>query len=417
MPLSYDAAPEWENATALEEPPLGIYLHFPWCLQKCPYCDFLSIPAAREVIPHAAYADAVINELSARAPWAGNRPVHSIFVGGGTPSLWQPQQLGRVLTAIRQHFELSEQIEITVECNPSSFDRSVAEALLGLGVNRVSIGVQGLDNQRLQFLGRLHDARGALAAVNDALRAGVPRVSADLIFGVHGQSVDQAVEEARTLAELGITHLSAYSLTIEAGTAFGALHKKGRLPLLDEDTAARMFLALDDQLSPLGFDHYEISNYAKAGHYSRHNLGYWLGWDYLGIGCGAWGTITENGMGLRYRNTQSADRYITASRDWPQTDLRASAKSKGEAVGLIDQTEILDAETRLRERILLGLRLHGGLDLEQAAQRATAEAWTPARRQAVQKLTSRGRLAQEGNRIWVPKEAWLFADATISELL
>jgi oxygen-independent coproporphyrinogen-3 oxidase len=377
-----------------EAEPLGVYVHFPWCLAKCPYCDFLSIAADRPEIPHRRYADAVISELERRAETLRGRTLRSVFFGGGTPSLWEPAELGRVLGAIRQTFA-GDEVEITAECNPTSFDRDRGRALAAVGVNRVSLGVQGLNRERLEFLGRLHDVEGGLRAVRDAVATEGLRVSADLIFGVAGQSPEEAVHEALAIAELGVTHLSAYALTIEAGTAFGALAKKGKLPLCPEDVVAESFLALDASLGGAGFSHYEISNYAKDGHVAVHNLGYWRGHDYLGLGCGAWGTVSR----VRYRNTPSIDRYLA------------------EPGALESEREPIDAETALRERILLGLRLDDGLDLASAARELGVEPWNPARRRAADRLIARGRLQRRDDHLRIPKNAWLHADGTIAELL
>lgn len=384
--------------------PLGVYVHFPWCLKKCPYCDFLSIPHERQGLPHAAYANAVISELERRREALTEGCLESVFFGGGTPSLWEPRELGRVLASIRASFAHQGDVEVTVECNPSSFDAERARALLDLGVNRVSIGVQSLNEERLAFLGRLHDAAGGLRAVRDALAAGVPRVSADLIYGVHGQTPEEAAAEVRRVAELGVEHLSAYALTIEPGTEFGQRARHKSLPLLPDEVVAESFVAVDQTLATLGFEHYEISNFARPGARSRHNLGYWLGREYLGLGTGAWGTLGR----VRYRNTPAVERYLAAS--WAQADLsRESA--------LVPEHEPIDAETALRERILLGLRLAEGLDLEAAAQELGVAAWTEERRRAAQKLLERGRLALEGDVLRIPKSAWLFADGTIASLI
>jgi len=382
--------------------PLGVYVHFPWCLRKCPYCDFSSLPIERQALPHAAYADAVISELSRRRAPLGQRRLESVFFGGGTPSLWEPRELGRVLGRIVASFAPSDALEVSVECNPSSLDRERARALVDVGVNRVSIGVQSLDAERLAFLGRLHDAEGALGAVRDALAAGVPRVSADLIFGVHGQAPADAAREARTVAELGVEHVSAYALTIEPGTEFGQRARHKSLPLLSDEAVAESFVAVDDALCALGFEHYEISNYARPGARSRHNLGYWLGREYLGLGAGAWGTLD----GVRYRNTPAVERYLAA--DWGHSELGRS---------LVPEHEPIDAETALRERILLGLRLAEGLDLRAVAQALGVPAWTDERRRAAARLVERGRLEVDGDVLRIPKHAWLFADGTIAALL
>jgi putative oxygen-independent coproporphyrinogen III oxidase len=397
-----DGRPSRQNRLA----EAGVYVHFPWCLRKCPYCDFLSIAAERQALPHSAYADALIAELARRATTFGSKRLDSVFFGGGTPSLWEPRELGRVLRAVRDRLSADDDVEITVECNPSSFDAERARALLDQGVNRVSIGVQSLHPARLQFLGRLHDVAGGLSAVRAALEAGVPRVSADLIFGVHGQTPEEAASEVRRVAELGVTHLSAYALTIEPGTEFGARAKKGSLPLAIDDAVAESFLAVDEALGALGFEHYEISNFARPGQRSRHNVGYWLGRDYLGLGTGAWGTVA----GVRTRNTPSPEKYLAV--DWPTADLdRASASAPQ------TEREELSPETALAERIMLGLRLAEGLDVEAAAADVGAVAWTPERVRAVDRAVARGRLVREGPVLRIPKAAWLFADGTIAELL
>ncbi|MEO6601785.1 MAG: radical SAM family heme chaperone HemW, partial [Polyangiaceae bacterium] len=333
---------------------LGVYVHFPWCLKKCPYCDFLSVAAERPSLPHKAYADSVIAELERRVETLGHVQLASVFFGGGTPSLWEPEELGRVLSRIRELLpHAAPEVEITVECNPTSFDIERGHALQSVGVNRVSIGVQGLDADRLQFLGRLHDVGSGLRAVQDAIASGMPRVSADFIFGVSGQAADAAAREAQILSELGTTHLSAYALTIEPGTQFGALARKGKLPLLDDAAVADSFLAVEHTLESAGFEHYEVSNYAKRGAQSRHNLGYWIGRSYLGLGCGAWGTLNEAGGRYRYRNTPSPERYVAAASSYATADLSAVSP-------LVANYEALSPETALAERIMLGLRLATG---------------------------------------------------------
>jgi oxygen-independent coproporphyrinogen-3 oxidase len=303
-------------------------------------------------------------------------------------------------------------VEVTVECNPTSLDEERARALRAAGVNRLSVGVQGLDAERLRFLGRLHDPDGGLSAIAAALRAGVPRVSGDLIYGValagpDGASIDQPAEqaagEARAVARTGVGHVSAYNLTIEAGTQFGELARRGRLPLATEDAAADAFLAVEAALADEGLIHYEISNYARSGEESRHNLGYWRGLDYLGLGCAAVGTVAAPGDGAarRTRNHPSPERYMAAA-------------LAGEPLAASE--EQLDPETRLRERIMLGLRLREGLDLEAAAASLGVPAWTEARRRAADRLARTGRLSVEGGRLSIPRAAWLLADGIAAEL-
>ncbi len=365
----------------------GVYVHFPWCVAKCPYCDFVSFAREREAIDHAAYADAVLRELERRAPAFASRRIESVFFGGGTPSLWDPPQLGRVLAGVKSHLSCVPELEVTVECNPTSLDEARARALVDVGVNRVSIGVQSLDDARLKYLGRLHDAPGGRRAVGDAVRAGVPRVSADLIFGLPEQSPAEATREATELADLGLSHVSCYQLTIEPGTRFGELAKRGRLPLADDGAVAESFLAIDAALGARGLRHYEISNYARPGQEARHNLGYWRGDEYLGLGCAAYGFVEEESGAVRYRNDPSPDRYMT---------------------GAADTREPIDASARARERIMLGLRVTEGVDL--------AGLLNPERERTLDWLQERGRIVLDGTRARIPPGAWLWADDTAARL-
>lgn len=340
----------------------------------------------------------------------GARRVRSIFIGGGTPSLWEPAQIGALIEAIHDRFTLDASVEITVECNPSSFDRTLADRLAEVGVNRVSIGVQSLDPERLAFLGRWHSPDEALEAVRAACESPIARVSGDLIYGVHGQSPEAAVREAETLASTGITHLSAYTLTIEKGTQFGARARQGTLPLLGDDSVAESFLQVHAALEALGFEHYEISNFARQGDYAVHNLGYWNGDDYLGLGAGAWGTLNTRGGRMRYRNTPSPDRYLNP-------ELRFETLTNDRARGLVHEIEPIGATTALSERLLLGLRLKRGVDVAAAAAALGTEAWPQSRQRAADRLVQRGRLVRDGDHLSIPADQWLLADDAISSLL
>lgn len=387
---------------------IGIYVHFPWCLAKCPYCDFLSVVGEHAAIPHAEYADAVIAELGFRGATLDNPAIHSIFFGGGTPSLWEPRELGRVLSAILERFPHDPtRLEVTAECNPSSFDADKARRLLDVGVNRLSLGIQSLDTKRLQFLGRLHDKDQGLRALEQALESGALSVSADLIYGVAGQTATEAATEAQVIAGMGVQHMSAYALTIEEGTRFGALARKGRLPLLPDSIVAESFNSVHAVLTDRGLCHYEISNFAQAGFESIHNQAYWMGRDYLGLGCGAWGTLSNARERLRYRNCQNPERYL-AWRTWETEPMEDGLKGTYEAV---------PAATALAERIMLSLRLRRGIQLEHEAADLGVDAYTPTRRRALKRLKARGHLIQEGSWFRIPASAWLFADGIIAELM
>jgi oxygen-independent coproporphyrinogen-3 oxidase len=405
MPTAAPPIPNAPNARRA-----SVYVHFPWCLAKCPYCDFTSYAADRASIDSRAYADAVLRELALRAAAVGPRVVGSVFFGGGTPSLWEPRELGRVLAGIRSAFHCTPDLEVTVECNPTSLDRARADALASVGVNRLSIGTQSLDAAQLRFLGRLHDPAGALAAVDAALASSVERLSTDLIFGLPAQSPEDARRQAVALAERAsgasgrkLTHLSCYQLTIEPNTQFGALAKRGRLPLADDALVAEAFLAIDEALAERGLAHYEISNYALPGHEARHNLGYWRGEEYVGLGCAAFGMVRGEASATRYRNPLDPRAYDEATRG--AEALRAATKS-----------EPLDALALLRERIMLGLRLATGFDLGAAGADLGIDPWTPDRAREVERLVGRGRLVHAGNRLSVPRAGWLWTDDTAARL-
>jgi putative oxygen-independent coproporphyrinogen III oxidase len=388
---------------------ISVYVHFPWCLKKCPYCDFVSYARPRDEIDHRGYADAVLAELALRGGALQGKRLSSVFFGGGTPSLWEPAELGRVLAGVLACApDKEDDVEVTVECNPTSLDEARARALLDVGVNRLSVGVQGLDAQRLAFLGRLHDAAGALDAVASALRAGMPRVSADLIYGVatadKQADADESVAEALRIVETGVTHVSAYCLTIEPGTQFGELARRGRLPIAHDDAMAEAFLAIESALGARGFDHYEVSNYAVPGHEARHNLAYWRGSPYLGLGCAAVGTLEgADAAVVRYRNHTDPAGYVDRA-------------SRGQIDEIVESVERLDAETRLRERIMLGLRLRSGFSLEREAEELGVVAWTPARRRTADRLMREGRLRVDAGHLHLPGAARLFADGVASAL-
>jgi oxygen-independent coproporphyrinogen-3 oxidase len=384
----------------LNRPTVGVYVHFPWCLQKCPYCDFTSYAALREEVPHDRYAEAVVRELAHRArdPGIAGAQVATVFIGGGTPSLWRPAALARVLAAIRAELDVAADLEVTAECNPSSLDDEVAAALVGAGVGRLSVGVQALDGEQLAYLGRLHDASGALRALRAARRA-VPRVSADLIYGMPGHTVAELERTLDAVLETGVEHVSAYALTVEPNTPFGERARRGQLPIADDDRFADLFEAARERLGARGFDHYEISNHARPGAASRHNLGYWRGAPYLGLGVGAFGTVPRPGGALRWRNALDPRRYL---------DDPVPARAPW--------SEDLGPRELVNEGVLLGLRLAEGVDLAGLGDRWGVDAIGP-RAGAIAALEENGLLVRDGPRLRIPPDRWLLADGVIRRLL
>jgi oxygen-independent coproporphyrinogen-3 oxidase len=267
-------------------PPLTLYVHVPWCLKKCPYCDFNSHEAKGEV-PEARYVDALVADLEAAVPGVWGRRVHSVFIGGGTPSLFSAQSIDRILTAARTLLALEPDAEVTLEANPGTFEADKFRAFRDAGVNRLSVGIQSFDDAMLRAIGRVHDGGEARRAVEIAL-ATFDNVNLDLMYALPGQSPAQALADIRTATGFGPQHVSAYHLTLEPNTYF---HRYPP-PVPDEDAAATMQEAIEEALARSGYENYETSAFARHGRRSRHNLNYWRFGDYLGVGAGAHGKIS-----------------------------------------------------------------------------------------------------------------------------
>ncbi len=269
-------------------PPLSLYVHLPWCVRKCPYCDFNS-HEVRNGIDEAAYVDALVRDLEQDLPRVWGRAVHTVFLGGGTPSLFSPESIDRLLSAVRARLPLDPRAEITMEANPGTVELERFRGYRQAGINRLSIGIQSFDPDKLAALGRIHGRDEALRAAQAAREAGVDNFNLDLMFGLPGQTTDQAMADLATALRQQSTHLSLYQLTIEANTLFHS-----RPPVLpDEDTIADMHSRLQSMAAEGGFAQYEVSAYARPGHESRHNLNYWNFGDYLGIGAGAHGKLSD----------------------------------------------------------------------------------------------------------------------------
>ncbi|SFM25534.1 oxygen-independent coproporphyrinogen-3 oxidase [Ectothiorhodospira mobilis] len=321
-------------------PPLALYVHIPWCVRKCPYCDFNS-HAARE-IPEEAYLQALLADLEVDLQRLPQRALVSVFIGGGTPSLFTPQTIGRLLERAARRPGLVHDAEITLEANPGTLERARFRGFRDAGVNRLSIGAQSLDDTLLRRLGRIHDARAVVDAVAAARSAGFTHLNLDLMCALPGQTPAQARADLDAALALEPEHLSWYELTLEAGTAF-ARHPPA---LPDEDARAAMQEAGRERLQRAGFEHYEVSAHARPGHHCRHNLNYWRFGDYLGIGAGAHGKHTLPGGRILRR--------------WKQADAATfmAAAMAGDAV---DGTEALDPPAATFDFMLNALRLTQGV--------------------------------------------------------
>jgi putative oxygen-independent coproporphyrinogen III oxidase len=328
-----------------EETAFGVYIHWPFCLSKCPYCDFNS--HVRHVgIDESRFAHAFAAEIAATAARVPGRTVSTIFLGGGTPSLMQPATVGAVLDAVAQHWRIAPDAEVTLEANPTSVEATRFRGYRAAGVNRVSLGVQALDDAALAELGRLHSAREALDAVAVA-RAAFERYSFDLIYARPRQTPqDWAKELKRALAEAG-EHLSLYQLTIEADTPFAVLHAAGKLKTPDEEIARALYDTTQEVCAARGLPAYEVSNHARPGGECRHNLIYWRMHEYAGVGPGAHGRLDIGG-----------ERHATATERRPEVWL-AQVETRGD--GLVTD-DVLVREEIADEFLLMGLRLTEGID-------------------------------------------------------
>ena len=288
----------------LETPPLALYLHFPWCVRKCPYCDFNSYTLNGE-LPEAEYLAALSRDMreQATAPQLSGRTLSSIFMGGGTPSLFSPTAIGRVLEEARALFGFAPDIEITLEANPGTIERGRFAEYAAAGVNRVSLGAQSFGAKQLQVLGRIHSVADTARAAEELHAAGLRNFNLDLMYGLPEQDVAGARSDLRQALALEPAHISHYHLTMEPGTVFGAQPP----PLPGEDSVEAMLEACAEELAGAGFAHYEVSAYARSGRPCRHNLNYWTFGDYLGVGAGAHGKLTDAAAATIVRTTQTRE--------------------------------------------------------------------------------------------------------------
>jgi len=328
-------------------PPLSLYIHIPWCLRKCPYCDFNS-HEKREDLPEAGYVDALVADLETALPNVWGRRLSTIFIGGGTPSLFAPTAIDRLLTAVRTRITVDPSAEITMEANPGTFERERFRGYRDAGVNRLSVGVQSFDDARLAAIGRVHGADEARRALEAALSL-FPTVNADLMYALPGQDLEGAMRDLREAIALGAPHVSAYHLTLEPDTHFHRFPPQ----LPDEDAAADMQDTIEREMAAAGYEHYETSAFAKPGNRARHNLNYWTFGDYIGIGAGAHGKISFQ------------DRITREQRERkPATYMRAALEGNA-----IDASRVVEEAELPFEFMLNALRLVDGFPLELFTER------------------------------------------------
>ncbi len=378
---------------------LALYIHWPFCLAKCPYCDFNS--HVRERIPQARFFAALRAELAWEAARLGRRRLTSIFFGGGTPSLMEPETVAALIDDATRLFEPAADIEITLEANPTSVEVGRLGAFRAARVNRLSMGIQSLDPEALRLLGRQHSVAHAITALEEARRL-FPSVSFDLIYARPGQTEASWRQELRQALALATDHLSLYQLTIEPGTAFEPLHRRGEIVLPDADTAAALYRATEEEADRFGLSAYEVSNYARSGAESRHNLTYWLYGDYAGIGPGAHGRITLQGA-------VTATRRHRAPEPWAERVERSGH-------GTVEETSLPPRE-RAREMLLMGLRLRDGVGEKRFLDRTDMMLDAALDPTILSAALAEGYLARDGERLRATEQGRLRLDALLTALV
>jgi putative oxygen-independent coproporphyrinogen III oxidase len=374
---------------------LALYIHWPFCVSKCPYCDFNS--HVRERVDQAAWAEALLTDMAHEAALTQGRKLGSIFFGGGTPSLMPPETAAALIAAAERHWGFAEDVEITLEANPSSVEAARFADLASAGVNRVSLGLQALDDAALAFLGRAHRVGESLAAL-DTAQARFGRVSIDLIYARPSQNEAEWNAELARAISFGTGHMSLYQLTIEPGTRFATDVAKGDLVPLDDDKAADLYELTQARMEAAGLPAYEISNHAKPGEESRHNLTYWRYQDYVGIGPGAHGR----------RQGQATTRHRK-----PENFLSGVARN---GHGLKSE-ELLDPAAQATEALLMGLRLREGVDISALSHRFSIDSANLLDWEAVDKLVGLGFVHREVWKVSVLPKGFPLLDAILPQIV
>ncbi|GFO59614.1 coproporphyrinogen III oxidase [Geomonas silvestris] len=378
----------------------GLYIHFPFCLKKCLYCDFNS--AASSILAREEYPQLLVREMELRqARLAQPVQATTLYLGGGTPSLMAPAEVAALIDAAAARFSLAPDAEITLEANPGTLTLEKLSGYRSAGVNRISLGIQSFEDRLLEMLGRVHSRQEALDAFEACRKAGFDNVSIDLMHSLPGQSPAQWRQALADGIALAPEHISAYALSVEEETPFEALVESGNLTLPGEEDAAAMFEATAEVLGKGGYRHYEISNFARPGRQSRHNGAYWTRQSYLGFGAGAHSFWNDNGMGERWHNAEGAGEYREA--------VLSDALPERER-------EVLNHDQAVSEAFFLGLRVLAGLDLDQLEKDYGASALA-SRLEIVDRLVAAGQLVREGSRIRLAPQAIIVANRIFAEFL
>jgi len=375
--------------------PLSLYIHIPWCIKKCPYCDFNSHKAPTE-LPEAQYVKALLNDLKSEMVEVGDRTISTIFIGGGTPSLFSAKSIDSLLLGIQDHCNLDENIEITLEANPGTFEQERFSEYRKSGINRLSIGIQSYNPKHLSVLGRVHDSEEAIAAAHIASQAGFENFNLDLMFGLPEQTTAQALDDLQKAIDCNPSHLSWYQLTLEPNTLFH--HNPPSLP--DHESQWDIQQAGQQLLAENSYEQYEVSAYAKNQKQCKHNLNYWQFGDYIGIGAGAHGKLTDpNGTISRYQKFRQPKQYLDEAN---QSKFRSSSK----------QLEVGDLPF---EFMLNALRLKDGVD-PAVYQERTGQPLSSIK-ELVNQVKTSGLLLNTNDKIVCTERGWQFLDDTLSAFL
>lgn len=370
----------------------GIYIHIPFCKQKCHYCNFFSLASLKNRV---AFLDALHQEIALQREYLGNQTVNTIYFGGGTPSMLKPEEISLIIQLLKEKYSVDPEVEITLEANPDDLSENWLQGLAQTGVNRLSMGIQSFFDDDLTYLNRVHSARQAKEAIQSARKSGFDNITIDLIYGIPTLNEEKWKQNIEEFLRLDIPHLSAYSLTVEARTALSHHIAKGKLPAVDEQQAIRHFEILMQEMDNHGFVHYEISNFAKPGFYSKHNSIYWLGGHYLGLGPSA---HSFNGVSRQW-NVSNLQQY---------TDLRFTAKTEFEK-------EILTTEQRYNEYVMTSLRTVWGCDPAHI-RNVFGNSFVEYCMNEAKKHIDSGRLELRDHRLFLSSTGKLFADGIASDL-
>lgn len=371
----------------------GIYIHIPYCKSFCNYCDFYSVTSADS---HEEFVNAIIAEAALQADYPGDEKISTIYFGGGTPSLLSPDEVNAMLNALRKTFKVEPGPEITVEVNPDDIIPGYFSALCGAGVNRISVGIQSWNDKTLKFLGRRHNTRQSSATLEMAAAEGIRNISADIIYGIPGQTTEDLKRDLDVMFSFPVKHLSAYHLTIENGTRFGKMKEAGKLTETDEETSISMFSLLTAECAKRGFVHYEISNFAQEGYISKHNSAYWKQVLYLGLG-------------------PSAHSFNGRTRQWNVSNVRKYISSVKKGV-VPCEVEELDITTMFNEYVMTALRTMWGIDLDFVERRFDRELADYLVNMSV-KFVKYGLVVNDKKTLVLTDQGKMISDNIISELL